>query len=60
MDNFGIGSLISYLKYFKNDVYLKKRVLMFIKYGDNVKVYILNYVNVKSFKYIGFYILFYK
>lgn len=40
MDNFGIGSLISYLKYFKNDVYLKKRVLMFIKYGDNVKVYI--------------------
>lgn len=40
MDNLGIGSLTSYLKYSKNDAYLKKRVLMSIKYGDNVKAYI--------------------
>lgn len=41
MDNLGIGSLTSYLKYSKNDAHLKKkRVLMSIKYGDNVKAYI--------------------
>lgn len=60
MDNLGIGSLTSYLKYSKNDAHLKKRVLMSIKYGDNVKAYILNHANAKSPKYIGFYTLFYK